>query len=80
MGTNGGPGSLLYGESTTPPNPGAGVLLFAFDPPVAHIITVYVDGIALFPNNSSVSDGGVLLDGSAISPPSGNVTALYVSR
>lgn len=79
FGTNGGPGSLIYGQSITPPNVGAGTLAFEFDPPIGRLIFAVIAGIMQLPVNCSVDSGVLVFEAGQILPPADPVTALYVS-
>ncbi len=77
--TDGGPGSIIYALSTTPPNDGAGYLgPFAFDPPIGTLLCAFVGGVAQYPDTVTVDDSGITLVN--VAPPVDNVGAIFIRR
>jgi len=77
--TDGGPGSILYALSVTPPNDGAGFLgPFEFDPAIGTLLVAFVGGVAQYPDTVGLDDSGITFN--SITPPADNVSAIFIRR
>jgi hypothetical protein len=77
--TDGGPGSIIYALSITPPNDGAGYLgPFAFDPPIGTLLCAFIGGVVQNPDTVGLDDSGITFN--SIVPPAEVVGAIFIRR